>query len=194
MPISERVSLKKELQKQAEALQEYDIICHYRDSQFTYVLQFCHEKYCWYKKAGSIKDFCEKTFQKLKKFDSLKEFWNQFTADKNWFQNYEHHNFHPILVGFIGVTHNKLVRELELSVSEYKSLYKWIKACYFKMPTSSRAFAQSCGNCRTLIRFSPRYPKAICSQCYRLELTDEHNIPIAFYNDSHNTFKVQYYN
>lgn len=130
----------------------------------------------------------------IQNFKSVGSFWEYFTKDQNWYNSFYPNQIDNLsayitdLAPLIVQTTNELREKMEFSFADYENIMKWDNFLFenyekenidFKIDVALK-FKQFCPNCKNEIGFNPRYPKALCRNCFS-ELTDTNGRKVEFF-------------
>ena len=120
-------------------------------------------------------------------FSNIWEFWEYFSADKEWYVNntafkivsnrYEKEN---LLAKYIINSANKIRFSGDFNQKNHDKIRDWQRIVSSRN-IDSLAFKQYCSNCKTPVRYNPRYSNYICRNCHQL-ITDKSGRKNSFYN------------
>ncbi len=191
------VNLIKQFDEQLASIQEGHQVFHCRDLSKRYLLLFIENKFQWLCGDCTVEDYKtvdRESFKLLETFDSLALFWADFTANKNWFKEYDLCGKHLAMIRFFCYGHNQLVSSRELSFSEHKVLYDWIRHCYYSMKLEPWVLHQYCAICRKRMYYSGRYPKTVCSDCTQIGIWDNNGSYLKIVNNNSQLLNIDYLN
>lgn len=155
-------------------------------------------------KGGPIpEDFLERSkivYSKTQEFISPDEFWADFTKDVLWFKTYSPFYDNEVskpnnnyFANYVLDQANEIRDSLDIEWTKYTSIIKWENA--FEMyKIAGLKQLQVCSNCKTRVRFYPRYPTYICRACAQ-KITDKNGKRLFYYLDRKTSrYKGQYEN
>lgn len=118
-------------------------------------------------------------------FSNLEDFWKEITANPNWFMALsidEQQTLQPfVLSKQVIETFNILKKQNDISYDQHDKIYSWEKVFIHK-DLKWGGVKQFCSNCNKEVRYNPRYPKYICSDCSAKNKYSKEGQLLEFYN------------
>lgn len=128
-------------------------------------------------------------YEPVESFSTIQSFVTKYLCSKEWFMN--NTPFHmnqgqskgnQLLKIFVVDFFNKLRLKHDFTFEEYDKLQQWDNHFYERDSVKPNEYKQFCSNCGKTVKYYPRYPKHICSDCSSKEITDENGYELSFSN------------
>jgi hypothetical protein len=118
-------------------------------------------------------------------FSNLEDFWEEITADSNWFMALSidlRQTLQPfVLSKQVIETFNILKKQNDISYDQHDKIYSWEKV-FIHQDLNRGEVKQFCSSCNNEVRYNPRYPKYICSDCSAKHKYSKEGQLVEFYN------------
>lgn len=164
-------SLEEFYKKQLEELNDNDDILCYFDDAITFKLVFSNSKFELFeggKLPTEYGGWKSMRFSKIKIYNNLNEFWEDFIKVDKWFLKYRVHQTisTKILIFAKHITSffNNLRKQHDFTYEEYDKINEWSNTVWSE-DYKGTEIKQWCTHCYKEVNFYGRYPKYICREC-----------------------------
>jgi hypothetical protein len=159
---------------QVDQLKNGDVILCYYDKENVFQLHYGDSEFILSQSENlslDLRQWSAMKFDVLKKYNSLDDFWREFTADRKWYLKFDHLNRKGqvaakalILAKHVISFFNDLRKNHNFTHEEHDRINSW-STLVWSEEYKATEIKQWCSNCHKEVNYQPRYPKYICSEC-----------------------------
>jgi hypothetical protein len=177
--------------EQADQLKNGDAILCYYDDENVFQLHYTDSKFILSKSdklPSDLSKWSAMAFEVVKTYNSIDDFWGEFTGDNKWYLKFDHLNRNGqisskalLLAKHMISFFNDLRKNHNFTYKEHDRINSW-SMLVWSDEYQATGIKQWCSNCYKEVSYQARYPKYICSDCASKDKYDRNKNLLEFSN------------